>query len=1002
MSSPVITVGFNAATGPFNKGLSAAQKKLGGFDKSARKASFGVGTLVKGFAAFQGVQIAKDFLGGAIKSSSDAQQSLGATQTVFKDFSKTVVKDSKRASKAFGLSSNEYRENANLIGSLFKNQGVATDQLASKSKEMIGVASDLAATFGGTTKDAVESLGAAYKGEFNQLEKYGISLKQSTINTEAMRVANVGSTSEFNKLSGAAQAAAKQQATSNLVMKQSKDSAGAFARETGTLAHQQQVLSAQFDNVKVAVGSRLLPALTSVMQFMTSDLPGAYRKAKQGLQDFLKTPVGMKGLSVIKDAAEAIGDGFDASIKKLDEFRDKVGTLDLNNLDGKKIGKALTTAVGTALSGIGKLGGKLVDTIGKLFEDVDFVGIGIDMGKQVPSLLLGLVAGIISFDFGGLLSGVADNWSTILIGVITVAFAPAKLAGAVAGILAKIPLVGRFLAWMVTALNGVGQKILPYITGLFKGLWAGITNGSRPGIISWIGNIVGLLRGLPGRAAGALKDLAGLLYVRAYQAMFRLGTAIRAGIIKAVKFLAGLPGKAVSAVKALVSLLPGQATSAMSRMGSAITSGISKVVTAAKGIPGRVKGALSDAGSWLKDAATNVITGFVNGMRDKAAALIPNAVKGVADKVKSGFKKALSIFSPSRVTRAFGRYVTEGLALGMLDRTDNVVKSVNKLARVINEDLPKKLKSKKSIRKWYAEHEKDIKAGTKAVLKALTNSAKARLQALQAQSRAYSSAVRDAARSYASLSNIELGENENLTGGTVKQFLTDRLAQIRNFNAKLAILKKKGISNDLYNQIVQMGVDQGSSYANALANETPAAIRELNNLQTQINGASTSLGNSTASAMYKSGIDAAAGFYNGLKTLVKKVASMGTKISKSLLKSLKKALGIRSPSRKMMAISDQVMAGMLKPLDERVIATRGVDMAKAFARGYANSGPVVSYKAPKQAQVSTTTLTNSGGGGTTIILQAGAVQVDNSMTIEQQGVAITKAIKAAEKAGMVR
>jgi LysM repeat protein len=247
------------------RGIDQINGQLSGFERNAGRVS---STLKRAFA---GAVVAAG-IKSVVTAASDAQQSLGATQTVFAEYAADVVKDSKRAAREVGLSSNTYRENANLIGSLFKNQGIDTDQLAGKTKAMIKTASDLAATFGGTTTSAVEALSSAFKGEFDPLERYGISLKQSTVNAEAMRVANVKSTKAFDALSTAQQTSAKQQAATNLIMKQSKDSTGAFARESGTLAHQQQVLSAQVDNLKVAVGTRLLPVLTKGAAYVNDEV----------------------------------------------------------------------------------------------------------------------------------------------------------------------------------------------------------------------------------------------------------------------------------------------------------------------------------------------------------------------------------------------------------------------------------------------------------------------------------------------------------------------------------------------------------------------------------------------------------------------------------------------------------------------------------------------------------------------------------------------------------
>lgn len=253
-------------------GLQGKTSKFGGVMGKIGKVA-GVGLALGGAAALK-------FGADSVSAASDAQQSLGATETVFGKFADRVIKDSDSAATQFGLSANEYRENANLIGSLFKNQGVSLDELGGKTRAAIGTASDLAATFGGTTKDAVEALGSAFKGEFDPLEKYGISLKASTVTTEAMRITNAKTAAEFGKLTLAQQTAAKQQATNNLIAKQSKDAQGAFARETDTLAHKQQVLAAQFENVKVKVGNVLLPIMTKFMGFLIDEgIPAATKAA---------------------------------------------------------------------------------------------------------------------------------------------------------------------------------------------------------------------------------------------------------------------------------------------------------------------------------------------------------------------------------------------------------------------------------------------------------------------------------------------------------------------------------------------------------------------------------------------------------------------------------------------------------------------------------------------------------------------------------------------------
>jgi hypothetical protein len=288
------------------------KKKTEGFDKAAGRAfkAIGVGAVIGlGIAGKSLIDLGKQ----AVTAASDSEQSMGATESVFKQYAGTVIKTSKTAAKEYGISANTYRENANILGSLFKNQGVSVDQLAGKTKGMIGTASDLAATFGGTTTEAVEALSSAFKGEFDPIEKYGISLKQSTVNTEAMRVAHVKTTAAFGKLSDAQQTAAKSTAAANIIARQSKDAQGGFARETDTYAHKVQVLSAAWEDAKAELGKALIPTLAKVAGYLGDRLPKAIEDFKAGWHG---VGVGKSEISSLADSLHNLSESLSGITKQ--------------------------------------------------------------------------------------------------------------------------------------------------------------------------------------------------------------------------------------------------------------------------------------------------------------------------------------------------------------------------------------------------------------------------------------------------------------------------------------------------------------------------------------------------------------------------------------------------------------------------------------------------------------------------------------------------------------
>ena len=123
----------------------------------------------------------------------------------------------------------------------------------------------MSAQFGGNTKDAVDALSAALKGERDPIEKYGISLTQNAIDAEAAALG-------YKKVNGQLTTQATQAATLSLIQKQSADSTGKFARETDTLAHKQQVLSAKWEDAKAKLGNMLLPIVTKVTGFIADHI----------------------------------------------------------------------------------------------------------------------------------------------------------------------------------------------------------------------------------------------------------------------------------------------------------------------------------------------------------------------------------------------------------------------------------------------------------------------------------------------------------------------------------------------------------------------------------------------------------------------------------------------------------------------------------------------------------------------------------------------------------
>lgn len=237
-----------------SKGFDDAERRVGGFTAGLDRASVAAGGVLAGVGL-----LATE----AFNSASALQQAGGAVESVFGANAAAVKAYAADAADAVGLANSDYSNLAALLGAQLNGMGVAADQLVPKSNDLIKMGADLAATFGGTTQDAVNALSSALKGETDPIERYGISIKQADVNA---RLAQMG----LSGLEGQAAKTAQAQAVMALITDQGAAANGAFAREADTAAGQQQRMAAQAENAKAALGEALLPIVAKGSEMLAS------------------------------------------------------------------------------------------------------------------------------------------------------------------------------------------------------------------------------------------------------------------------------------------------------------------------------------------------------------------------------------------------------------------------------------------------------------------------------------------------------------------------------------------------------------------------------------------------------------------------------------------------------------------------------------------------------------------------------------------------------------
>lgn len=260
--------GYNAS----RDGAKQVKKEMSDLQRVGVAAS---AAIVAGFAAIAV---------GSAKAAAGLEQAVGGTEAVFGSAGDVIDDFARRSAESMGLSEREFREATTFIGGNLKRLGFETDDAAQKSIELTQVGADLAATYGGTTREAVEALAAAFRGEADPAERFNLGLKIGAQNAKAVEMGLAATTAEVTDN-------ARAQATLALIMEQSADAQGQFARESDTAAGQAQIVSAQFEDMQAQLGQKLLPVMVKAGQVMSAVMGSGAASAG--------TAVGALGLAAV-------------------------------------------------------------------------------------------------------------------------------------------------------------------------------------------------------------------------------------------------------------------------------------------------------------------------------------------------------------------------------------------------------------------------------------------------------------------------------------------------------------------------------------------------------------------------------------------------------------------------------------------------------------------------------------------------------------------------------
>ncbi|MFS0697811.1 phage tail tape measure protein [Streptomyces nitrosporeus] len=363
-----------------------------------------------------------------------------------------------------------------------------------------------------------------------------------------------------------------------------------------------------------------------------------------------------------------------------------------------------------------------------------------------------------------------------------------------------------------------------------------------------------------------------------------------------------IKGVAVSIVTTVAGFVA-RALAAWDRLKVQIALKVIALAQYVSGLPAKIKGAIGDLGALLVQKGRDVVSGLWQGIQAMGGWIKGKLMGWAKSMVPGPIAKALGIASPSKVTAAQGKWIAKGLVVGMTGSAKQVKAAAQTLADIVRGSMSPGKKRTATLTAISSKSKQLVKLANQE--SALAARLKTATKSLADQIKARDKLAADVKKGVLDSANITANNGGPVSAQTILATLQQKMQQAKQFAAQLATLRKKGIRSDLIAQIAQAGVEQGSGAAAALAVASKSQISQINSTQGALVGAASQAGATAGNAMYGAGIQAAQGLVKGLKSQQKAIEKQMATLAKGMAASIKKALGIHSPSRLM---ADQVGA----------------------------------------------------------------------------------------------
>jgi len=160
--------------------------------------------------------------------------------------------------------------------------------------------------------------------------------------------------------------------------------------------------------------------------------------------------------------------------------------------------------------------------------------------------------------------------------------------------------------------------------------------------------------------------------------------------------------------------------------------------------------------------------------------------------------------------------------------------------------------------------------------------------------------------------------------------LQKQIDDTKSFAAQLAELRARGLNDTLYKKFLSEGTAD-IPFLEQLLDSGKAGVDTLNGLTDQLASTAGSLGQAASTSLYQAAVDSAAGLLKGLQDQQAAIEAQMETIATAMVNSIKKQLGIHSPSREFAKVGDYSAQGLVEGLKQ------SSDVVNKAAEGVGNT-----------------------------------------------------------------